>query len=62
MPCKGMPCNLLCTEDGKLQLSLILFKLTSPKWQLVEAARFTDTLITSSTHHSTHHFFDSSLD
>ena len=34
-----MPSNLLCTEDGKLELSLIHFKLTNPKWQRVEAAQ-----------------------
>lgn len=34
-----IPQNLLHTEDGKLELSLIHFKLTNPKWQPSEAAQ-----------------------
>lgn len=31
--------NLVCTEDGKLELSLIHFKLTNPKWHPAEQAQ-----------------------
>lgn len=34
-----IPPNLLCTEDGKLELSLIHFKLTNPKWHPAEPAQ-----------------------
>ena len=34
-----IPPNLVCTEDGKLELSLIHFKLTNPKWHPSEAAQ-----------------------